>query len=78
LKVNFLNPYAPENRARPLLQPRREAKAKTGFWFFAVFAVSPWLKIVLSLIPPGKSIYGGMALKGGLKRLFVSSGRFSA
>jgi hypothetical protein len=23
LKVNFLNLYAPENRARPLLQPRR-------------------------------------------------------
>jgi hypothetical protein len=23
---------------------RREAKAKTGFWFFAVSAVSPWLK----------------------------------
>jgi hypothetical protein len=41
---------------------RREAEAKTGFWFFAGIKVAPWLKIVLSLIPLGRSIYGGMAI----------------
>jgi hypothetical protein len=39
------------------------ARSKSKNRFFAVFAVSPWLKIVLSIIPPGRSIYGGMAIK---------------
>jgi transposase len=40
---------------------RRKTK---NLFLLLLLAVSPWLKIVLSLSPPGRSIYGGMAIHG--------------